>query len=309
MPPKAKNTAQNKALFIGHTYIDVTISTDVIPTGDDKAVAHDYDFGIGGNATVAAITSAKLGVKTVLQASIANDLLGEVVERKYKSYGIELYRRDIDKTSLSLVLPNDGKRAILRARNTDYTDTYPEVPLKGVKVLHLDGHQPKAALEYAKRCREAGILTSLDGGGMRENTLELLKYIDVAVVAVRFCDQLEKTPEETIRWLQEEYNTPVAAVTMGERGMIYALNGGPIKKIKALKIPKNKILDTTGAGDIYHGAYVVSYMMDSNKTWEEHFVFARAASSLSIQRMGTEASIPTLEEIQAFLEQPENCKV
>ena len=65
----------------------------------------------------------------------------------------------------------------------------------------------------------------------------------------------------------------------------------------------------TGAGDIYHGAYIVSYMMDSSKTWEEHFIFARAASTLSIQRMGTEASIPTLLEIQAFLATPANCKV
>ena len=302
-------TPTHKALFIGHTYIDVTISTDVIPTGDDKAVAHDYDFGIGGNATVASLTCAKLGVPTVLQASIAPDILGDVVVKKYESYGIELYRRNVGKTSLSLVLPNEGKRAILRARNTDYLEEYPDVPLDGVKVLHLDGHQPRAALDYAQRCREQGILTSLDGGGLRENTKELLKYIDVAVVAMRFCDQLSKTPEETIRWLQKEYNTPVAAVTMGERGMIYAENGGPIKKIKALNVPKDKVLDTTGAGDIYHGAYVVSYMMDDSKTWEDHFVFARAASTLSIQRMGTEASIPTLEEIQEFLNDPKHLEV
>lgn len=304
-----ENNNKNKALFIGHTYIDVTISADEIPTGDDKAIAHDYDFGIGGNATVAAITCAKLKVPTVLQASVAPDILGDVVVKKYESYGIELHRRDVEKTSLSLVLPNDGKRAILRARNTNYTGKWPDVSLENAKVLHLDGHQPEAALEYAKKCREQGILTSLDGGGMRSNTLELLKYIDVAVVAMRLCEQLEMTPEETIRWMQKEYNTPVAAVTMGEMGMIYAENGGPIKKIKALKIPKDKILDTTGAGDIYHGAYVVSYMMDSSKTWEEHFVFARAASSLSIQRMGTEASIPTLDEVQAFLEKPEHGKV
>lgn len=298
-----------KALFIGHTYIDVTIDTDVIPTGDDKAIAHDYDFGIGGNATVAAITCAKLGIATVLQATVAPDILGDVVVKKYESYGIKLYRRNVDKTSLSLVLPNNGKRAILRCRSTNYEETWPELPLDGVKVLHLDGHQPEVALEYAKKCREKGILTSLDGGGLRSNTFELLKYIDVAVVSMRFCEQLEKTPEETIRWLQEEYNTPLAAVTMGELGMIYAENGGDIKKICALRIADDKVLDTTGAGDIYHGAYVVSYMMDSTKSWEEHFIFARAASTLSIQRMGTEASIPTLMEINAFLDNTENRKI
>lgn len=298
-----------KALFIGHTYIDVTIATDVIPTGDDKAIAHDYDFGIGGNATVAAITCAKLGIPTTLQASVAPDILGDVVIKKYESYGIELYRRKVDKTSLSLVLPNNGKRAILRCRNTNYEPTWPTLSLDGVKALHLDGHQPEVALEYAQKCRELGILTSLDGGGLRSNTFELLNYIDAAVVSMRFCEQLEKTPEETIRWLQKEYNTPIAAVTMGELGMIYAENGGSIQKICALKLPAAKILDTTGAGDIFHGAYIASYMKNSQKTWQEHFIFARAASTLSIQCMGTEASIPALEDIEAFLKASKNLKI
>ncbi len=292
---------RDTALFIGHTYIDLTISTDVIPSGDDKAIAHDYDFGIGGNATVAAITNQKVGIKTELLTPIASDLLGQVVCQKYESYGIKVHERDVKKTSLSLVLPNNGKRAILRCRDSDYAPAYPNIPLENIKALHLDGHQPEAAIEYAKKCRSLGIITSLDGGGLRSNTYELLKFIDVAVVSMRFCEQINKTPAETINWLIEEYKTPVAAVTMGEEGMLYALNGGKQEHMPALPVPSNKVLDTTGAGDIFHGAYIASYMMNSNKPWPEHFAFARAASSISIQRLGTESSIPTLKEIQELL--------
>ena len=289
-----------KALFIGLTYIDVTIPTETIPQGDDKAIAETYEVGIGGNATIAAITNAKLGQSTALATPLADDFLGQVVEGRYKSYGIELYPRNVEKTSLSLVLPNNNKRAILRRRNTDYKEPFAQINLDDVNILHVDGHQPDAALHYAKACRQKGITTSLDGGGIKDGVLELLKYIDVAVLSERFCEQLEKTPRQTLEWLWEEYKTPVAAVTLGEEGILYALEGGEALHIPAIKIPKKDIKDTTGAGDIFHGAYIASYMADSNLDWAEHFRFARSASSVSIQRLGTEASIPTMADIQAF---------
>jgi sulfofructose kinase len=63
----------------------------------------------------------------------------------------------------------------------------PVLDLSGCRALHVDGHQPDAAIYYAKHAREAGILTSLDGGGLRSNTHELLAFIEVAVVAERLC--------------------------------------------------------------------------------------------------------------------------
>ena len=289
-----------KALFIGLTYIDVTIPTDTIPQGDDKAIAETYEAGIGGNATIAAITNTKLGQKTDLITPLADDFLGQMVATKYEAYGIKLHTRKVEKTSLSLVLPNNHKRAILRCRNVNYLEPFPEIPLDEVGILHVDGHQPDAALHYAKACREKGITTSFDGGGIKDGVLELLNYIDIGVLSVRFCEQLEKTPEETLKWLWEEYKTPVAAVTLGGDGLIYALDGGETQHIPAIKIDDDEIKDTTGAGDIFHGAYVASYMANAELDWAEHFRFARAASSLSIQCLGTEASIPTLLEVQSF---------
>src|SRR5262249_59941181 len=69
------------------------------------------------------------------------------------------------------------------------------------RALHIDGHRPDAALHYARACRDAGILTSLDGGGVRINTHELLGFIDVAIVSERFCQQLKMTTEQTLDYL------------------------------------------------------------------------------------------------------------
>ena len=62
-------------------------------------------------------------------------------------------------------------------------------------------------------------------------------------------------------------------------------------------MPDDKVIDTNGAGDVFHGAYVYSYLTDPDAGWEQHFKFARAASAYSIQHLGNEASLPTLAQI------------
>jgi len=59
------------------------------------------------------------------------------------------------------------------------------------------------------------------------------------------------------------------------------------------------VIDTNGAGDVFHGAYVYSYLANPAQSWAEHFNFARAASTFKIQRLGNEAGLPTLADIAA----------
>ena len=61
----------------------------------------------------------------------------------------------------------------------------------------------------------------------------------------------------------------------------------------ALAVPQDEVVDTNGAGDIFHGAYVYSYLSDPGKPWESHFRFARAASAHSVRYLGIENSLPT----------------
>jgi hypothetical protein len=101
----------------------------------------------------------------------------------------------VNQSSLSFIMPKDGKRAIVRCRDDSHIHPFPILNLGNCRALHVDGHQPDAAIHYAKVCREAGILTSLDGGGLRTNTHELLEFIDVAIVAERLCEQMDLSPE------------------------------------------------------------------------------------------------------------------
>src|SRR4029078_12163721 len=86
---------------------------------------------------------------------------------KYQS---SVHPRKVRRSSLSFVMPNDTKRAILRLRDDQYLHPFHPLNLAGCRALHLDGHMSDAALHYAKAWREAGLLTSLDGGGVRSNS-------------------------------------------------------------------------------------------------------------------------------------------
>jgi sugar/nucleoside kinase (ribokinase family) len=290
-----------RALFIGQTYIDVTFLTDRIPTGDEKDVATAYAVSFGGNAVTAAFCCAKLGIVPDLIATVADDWLGRMFQDMAVKYGIPIHPRKVRSSSLSFIMPKDGKRAIVRCRDDDYIHPFPHLNLAGCQALHLDGHQHDAAIHYAKLCREAGILTSLDGGGLRPNTHDLLEFIDVAIVAERLCEQMGHDPASMLAYLKGR-GCRIGGVTLGEHGLVWYDEKGSQRTLPALMIPPERVLDTNGAGDVFHGAYVYSYLSDPAKGWDEHFRFARAAASHKIQRLGNEAGLPSPADIAAVMQ-------
>ena len=101
----------------------------------------------------------------------------------------------------------------------------------------------------------------------------------------------------------------VGAAVRGASGRIYAgcnvenaaYPEGTCAEAAALAVPRDRVIDTNGAGDIFHGAYMYSYMAAPEKRWEEHFAFARAASAHSVQHLGIEASLPSLKDVEAAM--------
>src|SRR6266478_3332653 len=125
-----------QALFIGQTYIDVTFITDHMPTGDEKHVASAYAVSFGGNAVTAAFCCAKLSIVPDLLTSLAEDWLGRMFLAMAAKYGIPIHARKVDTSSLSFIMPRNGKRAIVRCRDDDYQDSFPILDLRGCRVLH-----------------------------------------------------------------------------------------------------------------------------------------------------------------------------
>lgn len=293
-----------QALFIGQTYIDVTLLTDRMPTGDEKTVATDYAVSFGGNAVTAAFACAKLGHVPDLLATVADDWLGRMFLDMAHAYKIPVHHRRVRRSSLSFILPNDGKRAIVRARDDKFLHPFPQLALGDCRALHLDGHQPDAAIFYAKQCRERGILTSLDGGGLRTNTQELLDFIDVAIVAERLCEQMNLSPEAMLDHLKSK-GCRIGGVTQGEYGMLWYDESGTVGRLPALPVPGDEIIDTSGAGDVFHGTYIAAYLDDPGAPFRQHFERARAASAFKIRHLGNEAGLPTRADVASLMKATE----
>ena len=144
-------------------------------------------------------------------------------------------------------------------------------------------------------------MTSLDGGGLRSNTHDLLGFIDAAFVAERLCEQMKLTPEQMLDYLKSR-GCKVGGVTEGERGCLWYDEDGVVQRLPALPVPREKIVDTSGAGDVFHGAYVSSYLTRPEARWSEHLHFARAASAFKIQHLGNEAGLPSQQDVRRMME-------
>ena len=180
-----------QALFIGHTYIDVTLLCDSIPNGDNKTVAQDYAVSFGGNAVTAAFACAKLGHIPDLIANVADDWLGRMFLDMARAYQIRVHPRPVERSSLSFVLPNNGKRSIIRARDDKFFHPFPNLDLTAAGCCISTGIRATRRCITRKPAAQRGILTSLDGGGLRGNLDALLDLIDVAIVAERLCEQMK----------------------------------------------------------------------------------------------------------------------
>jgi sugar/nucleoside kinase (ribokinase family) len=258
----------------------------------------------GGNAVTAGFCAARLGHSVDMLTSLSDDWLGRMFLDMAAKYQISVHGRKVKRSSLSVVLPNEGKRAILRARDDEYLHPLPNLNITGIKALHLDGHQADAAMHYAKLCREMGVMTSLDGGGLRSNTHDLLAYIDVAICSTRLCEQMNMNGEQLLDYLKSR-GCRIGGVTEGEHGMLWYDEGGEVQRLPALDVPSSLVIDTSGAGDVFHGAYVASYLDDPQARWSEHFRFARAASAFKVQRLGNEAGLPLREDVARIREKYE----
>jgi sugar/nucleoside kinase (ribokinase family) len=109
---------------------------------------------------------------------------------------------------------------------------------------------------------------------------------------------MDLTAEKMLDYLKSR-GCRVGGVTMGEKGLLWYDETSAVHTLPALPIPRDRVLDTNGAGDVFHGAYIYSYLSNPGKSWHDHFEFARAASTYKIQRLGNEAGLPTVADIEA----------
>lgn len=164
------------------------------------------------------------------------------------------------------------------------------------KLLHLDGHDIRAAIQCSRWAKEEGIPTLLDIDKVEPLTPQLIREIDFLVTSSHFPTLFTgiASPEKALIELHQ-HTDGLPCVTLGEKGAM-ALVDGRIVYVEGFQI---EVVDTTGAGDVFHGGFIYGLLRD----WDllDILRFANAAAALKCRSLGGRKGIPTLEEIQAFL--------
>ena len=279
---------------MGHASYDLIFSVDKHPASDEKVFANDFLACGGGPAANAAVQVAKLGGRSGFAGYLGQDLYGDKHVAELLSYSVntDFVVRGLLPTPLSTIIvkPNGDRCLInykgltkpLNSGSIDFT------PLEA-KVVLFDGHEPHISADLTEKLKIKQTPMVLDAGSISEGTTMLLSQVDYAVCSEKFALQLcgdVKTALQQISTI-----TPVVVITLGEQGLVWK-RGDEQGQLSALSIES---IDTTGAGDAFHGAF--AYGISLNMEWHKLLNFASVAGSLCCTKMGARLGLATLDDI------------
>jgi len=286
-------------LCVGHASYDLVFSVDHHPAEDEKIVAEGFVSCGGGPAANAAVTVAKLGFKSAFSGYLGQDLYGEKHYQELLELCVntDLISRGTSPTPLSTVLvkPN-GKRALINYKGDTRPLSSGAIDFSSImpKVVLFDGHEPHLCNSLLKRVRNEGIPTVLDAGSVHEGTLALMEQVDYLVCSEKFARQLAGDIETALTRLAKI--SPTVVITLGEKGLIWQ-RGTERGALSAF--PVNAI-DTTGAGDAFHGAFAAA--VSSRMNWLDILRYASAAGALCCTKIGARSGLPSKKEHLALLD-------
>ena len=273
---------------------------------DSKVQIQQHLVQGGGPAATSTVAAARLGMSAAFIGVTGDDEPGKWILRDFEAEKVSTEGMVVRKGHTSAIAycwidAPTGKRSVAWTRGTLPELKGEEVNLemiRSTRLLHLDGHNPAAALAAAKEARKHGIPVLLDAGTLRDGVKELLPYVTVLIASELFARQFSGESDLKKALLKlGAVGAEVTGVTMGKDGSM-TLDGGKILYCPAFKIEP---VDTTGAGDVYHAAFGVRYLETHDLM--ECMRFASAVSAIKCLQLGGRAGIPVRKQVDEFLKQ------
>jgi sulfofructose kinase len=294
-----------KILCIGHASYDITIPFDGYPLENTKnRVDSKYECG-GGPASNAAYLLGKWGVDTTFVGVMGDDVYAHRITDEFKRVGVNTDHIEYDKeaeTTLSLIIVNrkNGSRTVLAHR-------LPNMELKNkmnlkADVILVDGQELRASLEALENNPNA--IAIIDAGSLKEATVTLGKKVNYLVCSKKFAEDFTnikvdfnnpKSIADIYDIMNKEFKNNIV-ITLEAKGCLY-MKDGKIKLMPSINVTP---VDTTGAGDIFHGAF--TYCIAHGFDLEKSLKIANITGALSVTRMGGRNSVFPLEEVMKIYE-------
>lgn len=294
-----------KILCIGHASYDITIPYDGYPMENTKnRVSEKVECG-GGPAANAAYLLGKWGLETTFVGCLGKDIYAERIIKEFKSVSVNTDHIELDEddeTTLSFIIVNkrNGSRTVIAHRQKDMN-------LKNkcdlsADIILADGQELDATIQAIEANPNA--ISILDAGSLKEENIILGKKVNYLVCSKVFAEDYTKIKidfnnPESISKIYEKMSNDFKnniIITLEAKGCLYVKD----KAIKLMPSINVTPVDTTGAGDLFHGAF--TYCLAANYDLEKTLRISNITGALSVTKMGGRNSVFPLEEVLKIYE-------
>jgi len=289
-----------RVLCIGHAAYDITVPMEAYPVENTKyRVNNTIECG-GGPASNAAYLLGKWGIETYFAGVVGNDDYGKKIKKEFKDIGVDTTYLELDsksRTTLSFIINNqkNGTRTVFtnKFKNKELSKNIELTP----DIILMDGEELNFSKKILKSNPDA--ISIMDAGRVNDNVVELAKLSDYVVCSKVFAEEYTNiriniqdsdSMKSVFKKLFKDFKNVV--ITLEEKGAIYQKDN----KIKLMPSMKVKQLDSTGAGDIFHGAFV--YGILNAFDIEKIIMMSNIAGALSVTKVGGRNSMPSLKEVK-----------
>jgi sulfofructose kinase len=290
---------------IGLNATDTLLMVPCLPKYGGKAPYVREILSPGGQVASALVACQKLGLRTTYIGTVGDDERARVQIESLRESGVDLQYLQVrpgcaNQSAYILVDGQTGERTVFWRRDDclriDPEQITPE-QITCARLLHIDGHDTAAVEHGARLARQAGIPVTVDVDTIYAGFDRVLPNVDYLIASSEFPGRWtgERDPFRALELIQEEYGMKVAAMTLGDRGAL-AREGGNFHYSPAFAV---ECVDTTGAGDIFHGAFCYGVLRQFSL--ERTLEFSNAMAALNCTAMGARGGIRTAAEAEELI--------
>ncbi|MGB8214249.1 MAG: ribokinase [Anaerolineales bacterium] len=301
-----------KIVVIGSANTDMIVTTNKIPTAGETILGDRLMQSLGGKGANQAVAAARLGADVTFIARLGKDHFGQDALEVYAKEGINtkhIVQDENEPTGIALIMiDSQGENIICvapgaNAKLSTIDISRAEEAIKSADCVLLQLEIPIKAVEFAiELASEHHVQVILNPAPMTTLSKELLGKVDLLTpnkteAAALIRDQTSHPTDLALK-IKREFGIKYVIITMGKKGAILlGLNSPSPTRISSFPV---KSVDTTGAGDAFNGGLAVALARGENM--EDAVKYANAVGALATTRFGAQSSLPTMQEVKAFLE-------
>lgn len=290
-------------LGIGTPVSDYLMNVDKLPESNEGAMLLDHSWQYGGKIATAMAALGRLGVPCYMMGVVGDDINGHAHINDFQFNGVNTDYIIIDKNmeTVSCVVISDrqtGGRSILmcpRRRSNREIDYLNIEAIQKTSILHLDSGK-KLCIKAAETARKNGATVVFDADGFDIKTEEMLPLIDVFIPSEFYYKKCYGSRDPMECCIEMSSKGPhTVIITLGEKGCV-GISHGREFTLPAFEV---NVVDSTGAGDVFHGAYIYGLA----KCWdaEQSAIWASATAAIKCMAMGGRAALPTADVVERFI--------